>query len=81
MGEERIPRMSPEDAIFDVRLRMVRIETVLKDVVKEVAKNVEEQNATRKKVSKLEIRFWMLIAFLVGSGILGGTAIARLIAS
>ena len=85
----RPPNMTPEEAIFDVRERMVRMETLLvgvpdtadKGLVGKVNDNCEEMDATRKKVGKLEIRFWILIAFLVGSGALGGTALVQLLAT
>lgn len=80
-------RMTPEDAIFDIQQRMVRMETVLigvpdtddKGLVGTVKGNCQDQDATRKKVGKLELRFWILIAFLTGSGALGGTALYQLL--
>ena len=85
--EKRPLNMTPEDAIFDVRERMVRMETLLigvpdtadKGLVGKVKDNCNDLDATRKKVGKLEIRFWILIAFLAGSGALGGTILARLL--
>ena len=85
----RPPNMTPEEAIFDVRERMVRMETLLvgvpdtadKGLVGKVNDNCEDLDATRKKVGRLEIRFWILIAFLAGSGAAGGTALVKLIAA
>jgi len=85
--ENRPSNMTPEDAIFDVRERMVRMETLLigvpdtadKGLVGKVTDNCDDLDATRKKVGKLEIKFWILIAFLTGSGALGGTILARLL--
>lgn len=85
--QNRPPNMTPEDAIFDVRERMVRMETLLIGVpdtadnglVGKVKENCDDLNYTRKKVGKLEIRFWIVIAFLAGSGALGGTALFKLL--
>ena len=83
--QNRPPNMTPEEAIFDVRERMVRMETLLigvpdtadKGLVGKVTDNCDDLDATRKKVGKLEIKFWILIAFLTGSGALGGTALVK----
>jgi len=78
--ENRPPKMTPEEAIYDVRERMVRIETVLTGVPNTDDKGlVGTVKDTTKKVGKLEIRFWILVAFLVGSGVLNGFAIMELI--
>ena len=81
------PPMTPEDAIFDIRERMVRMETVLTGVpgtddtglCGTVRQTNDELDATRKKVGRLEIKFWSLVGMLIGSGVLGGFGIARLI--
>ena len=81
--------MTPEEAIYDIRERMVRMETVLigvpdtddKGLVGTVKENTSNLDASRKKVGKLEIRLWILIAFLVGSGILNGLALKAILAA
>ncbi|GAH81394.1 unnamed protein product, partial [marine sediment metagenome] len=50
-------------------------------LVGKVNDNCDQMDKTRKKVGKLEIRFWILIAFLAGSGAAGGTALVKLIAA
>jgi len=79
--------MTPEEAIFDVRERMVRVETVLtgvagtkdKGLCGDVDTNTLEIDATRKKLGRLEIRLWILVAFLMGSGIVNGFALHELV--
>lgn len=86
--ENRPPNMTPEEAIFDVRERMVRIETLIigvpntadKGLVGKVNDNCDEMDATRKKVGRLEIKFWLLVGLLAGTGVLGGFGLANLIA-
>jgi len=86
MAQQKPPNMTPEEAIFDVRERMVRMETLLIGVPNtadnglagKVKDNCDDLDATRKKVGKLEIKYWILIAFLVGSGAAGGTALVKL---
>lgn len=88
MEQKRPPNMTPEEAIFDVRERMVRMETLLigvpntddKGLVGKVNDNCDELDATRKKVSRLEIKFWLLVGLLAGTGILGGLGLANMIA-
>lgn len=85
---QRPPNMTPEDAIYEVRERMVRIETVLtgipnsddKGLVGTVNGNHDDIDATRKKVGRLEIRFWLLVGLLGGTGVLGGVGLAKIIA-
>lgn len=87
MPPNRPPNMSPEDAIYDVRERLVRLETVLtgvpgtddKGLVGKVNDNCDDLDATRKKVGRLEVRFWLLVGLLAGSGVLGGLGIAKVI--
>ena len=87
MTPTKPPGMTPEDAIYDVRERLVRLETVLtgvpntddKGLVGQVKNNCEDLDATRKKVGRLEVRYWLLVGLLVGSGVLGGVGIASLI--
>ncbi len=79
--------MTPEDAIYDTRERMVRMETVLigvegtddKGLVGTVRGNTEDLNSTRKKVGRLELKFWLLVGLLGGTGILGGFGLANII--
>jgi len=86
---QKPPNMSLEDAIYDVRERMVRIETVLtgvpgtnnKGLCGTVEKNEEDLDTNRKKVGRLEVRFWLLVGLLCGSGVLGGVGISALINS
>lgn len=80
------PNMTPEQAIFEIRERMIRVETIVtgvpntadKGLVGTVRKTCEDLDATRKKLGRLEIRFWVLVAFLVGSGVMNGFAIVKL---
>jgi len=80
--------MTPEEAIYDTRERMVRMETVLigvkgtddKGLVGAVKDNTKDLDASRKKVGRLEIKFWLLVGLLAGTGILGGFGLANLIA-
>ena len=84
---QKPPNMTPEDAIYDVRERMVRIETVLlgppgsedKGLVGTVNNNTRDLDSSRKKVGRLELRFWLLVGLLCGSGVLGGFGISALI--
>ena len=84
---QKPPNMTPEDAIYDVRERMVRIETVLlgppgsedKGLVGAVNTNTGDLDSTRKKVGRLEVRFWLLVGLLCGSGLLGGVGISALL--
>ena len=88
MHQNKPPNMTPEEAIFDVRERMMRMETVLTGVpstddrglVGKVKDTTEDLDATRKKVGKLEVKYWLLVGLLAGTGILGGFGIANLIA-
>lgn len=81
------PSMTPEEAIFQVWQKTTRLETVIlgvldtqdKGLCGDVEQNREDLDATRKKVGKLEIRIWILIAFLVGSGVVSGAAAVQLI--
>lgn len=85
--DNKPPNMTPEQAIFDVRERMVRMETVLigvkgtedKGLCGTVDKACEDLDETRKKVGRLEVKFWLLVGLLVGAGFLGGVGIAELI--
>lgn len=87
--QNRPPNMTPEEVIFDVRERLVRIETLLIGVpntndtglVGKVKDNCEDLDATRKKVGRLEVKFWLLVGLLTGTGILGGFGIANLVAT
>lgn len=81
-GKDNNPGMTQKEAIFDTQARMIRIETVLMGVPNTEDKGIVGQvSKNTRKIGKLEVRFWILIAFLVGSGVLGGTAIAQLIAA
>lgn len=88
MQSRKPPNMTPDEAIYDVRDRLIRMETVLtgvpgtddKGLVGNVKDNREDLDATRKKVGRLEIKFWLLVGLLAGTGILGGFGIANLIA-
>lgn len=81
------PGMTPEEAIYDARERLMRLETVLtgvpntddKGLCGTVKKHDEEIDAVRKKVGRLEGRFVLLVGILVGSGVLGGVGISQLI--
>ena len=87
-NQEREPK-NADEAIFNVYRCMVRIEAVLlgvpdtadKGLVGQVIDNKNDLDCTRKKLGKLDVRVWVLIALLTGSGILGGTAIAQLLAA
>lgn len=87
MTPQKPPGMTPEDVIYDIRERLVRLETVLtgvpgtndKGVCGTVDKNRADLDATRKKIGRLEIRFWLLVGLLAGSGVLGGFGIAQLV--
>lgn len=79
-------KLTPKEAIYDTRERLVRMETVLigvpdtddKGLVGTVKDNTDNLDTTRKKVGKLEIRIWILIAFLIGSGVVSGAAAFQL---
>jgi hypothetical protein len=81
------PNMTPEEAIYDARERIMRLETVLTGVpntsdnglVGTVKENCDNLDATRKKVGRLEVRFTLLVGLLIGSGLIGGFGIAELI--
>lgn len=82
------PGLTPEEAVYDIRERMVRMETVLTGVPhtedKGLCGTVERAftyiEANMKKIGHLEIKFWLLVGLLLGSGILGGLGISQLIA-
>lgn len=81
-------KMTQKELMVDVRERMVRMETVLtgvpgtddKGLVGKVSKSCDDLDATRKKVGRLELKFWLLVGLLVGGGILGGFGIASITA-
>lgn len=78
-----------KEAIFDIHQRVMRIETVVvgvpntddKGLVGEVEKGKNDRNYLHKKLGKLELRLWILIALLIGSGVLGGTALMQAMGS
>ncbi len=87
MTPNRPPGMTPEEAIFEVREQMATLTAVLIGVpntddtglvgaVKEDRKNLDQ---TRKKVGKLELKVWLLIGLLSGTGILGGFGLANIL--
>ncbi len=84
----RPPGMTPEEAIFEVREQMATLTAVLIGVpntddtglVGAVKDDRKDLDATRKKVGKLELKFWLLIGLLSGSGILGGFGLVKMLA-
>lgn len=88
MAENPGQPMTPEQAIFDVRERMVKLETTLlgtpgtddKGMCGQVVQNTKDLNYTRKKVGRLELKYWLLVGLLTGTGILGGVSIANMFA-
>lgn len=86
MAENKSQSMTPVEAIYDVRERMVRVETLMvgvpgtsdRGLAGKVVDNCDNLDATRKKVGRLELKFWLLVGLLGGSGILGGVGLANL---
>lgn len=86
MAENKSQSMTPVEAIYDVRERMVRVETLMvgvpgtsdRGLAGKVADNCDNLDATRKKVGRLELKFWLMVGLLGGSGILGGVGLANL---
>lgn len=87
MVSNRPANMTPDEAIYETRERVQRMETVLigvpgtddRGLVGMVQKTSGDLDQTRKKVGRLETKFWLLVGVLVGTGILGGFGFWNLI--
>ena len=72
-----------EEAVFDMHSRMVRMETVLIGIsgtsddglVGKVAAGSQDRKKMWTKLNRIEVKFWVLVGLLVGSGILTGVAL------
>ncbi len=75
--EEQLKQIS--DDTVDIKIDVIEIKTVLLGVpntedgglVREIRDMRENQDSLNKKHNKLSQKFWILVAFLAGSGVLG----------